>query len=271
MMNGWIKIHRDLSNHWIWTNSKYLRAWLSLLMDANHTDKSRLYKGQLVKIKRGESVGSLQSWSLKWKMTISQTRQFIKLLENDIMVSKETAQGFTKLTICNYDTYQSQSQENHKRTASKPQVNRILTATPKECKELKELKELKREPKSKQLSQIKNSFKELKNKFTNADVELEFDKFTDWMDSKGKTYKNYTAAFRNWLRRANAFEKRNISNNKSFNKTPTGLVKAYCTKCTGQLLFNKQPYPSATSDCCGADLSVDPVINNKAKGISGLA
>ena len=36
--------------------------------------------------------------------------------------------------------------------------------------------------------------------FGNVDVAAEFEKWQDWMLSKGKTYKNYNSAFKNWLR-----------------------------------------------------------------------
>ena len=44
------------------------------------------------------------------------------------------------------------------------------------------------------------NLKEYKEIFINKDVGLEFDKWNDYMLSNGKTYKNYSAAFRNWLR-----------------------------------------------------------------------
>jgi hypothetical protein len=40
----------------------------------------------------------------------------------------------------------------------------------------------------------------LQEEFDSIDVSMEFKKWQDWMLSKGKTYKNYKAAFRNWLR-----------------------------------------------------------------------
>jgi hypothetical protein len=80
------------------------------------------------------------------------------------------------------------------------------------------------------------------------------------MDSKGKQYKDYSAAFRNWLRRADAFQRRSDGGNKvEFAKTPSGLWKAYCSKCNTMLLYKKPPYPNTTSECCGVDIyNYDP-------------
>ena len=69
------------------------------------------------------------------------------------------------------------------------------------------------------------------------------------MLSKGKTYKNYSAAFRNWLR--NDFEKNDKPILKKFNKTKTGLYIAYCEKCKAKHYPND--YQIKQSSCCGVN------------------
>lgn len=102
-----------------------------------------------------------------------------------------------------------------------------------------------------QLLDIRDNLKEYKEIFINKDVYSEFDKFNDYMLSTGKTYKNYAAAFRNWLRN-DQFTTKNIEKlAKQFKKTKTGLYIAYCKKC------NKKNYPNdyqlKQSSCCGVD------------------
>jgi len=200
-LTGWIKLHRDIREHWIWQNPVYYRAWSDMLMEANHKTKSRLYNGNLVIIKRGQIVGSLQSYANRWDMTVSQVRHFIDLLEQDKMVSKKTAQGFTHLSICNYDTYQSLQQADNTQNAHSPQAHRKLTATPKELKNEKNERNI--YSKQQQLENIKNSLDEYKLQFPTKDVQGQFDFFCDYLDSKDKRYKNYAAGFKNWLRRSN--------------------------------------------------------------------
>jgi len=61
-------------------------------------------------------------------------------------------------------------------------------------------KNLKEEDK-KSLDYLKNNLEDFKNdEFKNVNVNLEYRKFCDYLKSKGKRYKDYTAAFRNWLR-----------------------------------------------------------------------
>ena len=112
-----------------------------------------------------------------------------------------------------------------------------------------------KETKRNQLLDIKDNLKEYKEIFINKDVGLEFDKWNDYMLSKGKTYKNYSAAFRNWLR--NDFDTDSKTIEKKFKKTKTGLFIAYCKKC------NKKNYPNdyqlKQSSCCGVDWSPNQV------------
>ena len=114
-----------------------------------------------------------------------------------------------------------------------------------------------KETKRNQLLDIKDNLKEYKEIFINKDVGLEFDKWNDYMLSNGKTYKNYSAAFRNWLRNE-SFDVKDIKTiEKNFKKTKTGLFIAYCKKC------NKKNYPNdyqlKQSSCCGVDWSPNQV------------
>lgn len=39
-MTGWIKLHRQIMEHWIWEDSKRFKWWMEILLLTNHTDKS---------------------------------------------------------------------------------------------------------------------------------------------------------------------------------------------------------------------------------------
>ena len=47
-----------------------------------------------------------------------------------------------------------------------------------------------------------NVLAEYQTRYPELDVERELEKFRDHFIATGKTYKNWTAAYRNWLRRA---------------------------------------------------------------------
>ena len=78
-------------------------------MRANHLEAKIFISSMLVKIERGSFITSLKGLAKDYHCSISKIRTFLSLLENDTMISTETTHKFTKISICNYDTYQNQS------------------------------------------------------------------------------------------------------------------------------------------------------------------
>ena len=104
---GWIKIHRDIRNHWVWQKADYFKAWVYLLIKANHKSKTWLHNGNLVHIRRGELVTSLDAIAQDMNWSRSKVRHFINLLKKDTMIRTDSNTNYTHLSICNYDTYQA--------------------------------------------------------------------------------------------------------------------------------------------------------------------
>ena len=58
MMNGWIKISRELPKHWIWQDAERLKWWLDLLLMASWDDGQVLSGGsRLIEIKMMSALG----------------------------------------------------------------------------------------------------------------------------------------------------------------------------------------------------------------------
>lgn len=122
MMEGWIKTYRELQNHWIWKNDKYLKGWLWFLFRANHTENKILIGTEFIDIKRGEFITSISKICEATGMKAQSTRTFLRLLETDKMINKQTTSKLTKITICNYEYYQGDQQTKNKRT-NKPKTS----------------------------------------------------------------------------------------------------------------------------------------------------
>jgi hypothetical protein len=138
-MSGWIKIHRQLSDHWIWSKPEYLKWWIDILMSANIESKKVLIKGQLLEVNRGEVIYSYETWANRWKINKSKVLRFLKMLEKDSMIVLKSETITTRITICKYDTYQGE------RNDSETQVKRNWNASETQVKPTKEVKELKNE------------------------------------------------------------------------------------------------------------------------------
>lgn len=137
-MEGWIKLHRQIKDHWIWKSQNRFQWWIDVLLSVNHADSKVLIKGQLIECKRGQSVKSLETWAKDWNVTKKTVKDFFTLLQKDSMLVYEGLQITTRITVCNYDTYQIEV--NAEKQKSKRKVNgaETLTTPKQEGKEGKE-------------------------------------------------------------------------------------------------------------------------------------
>jgi hypothetical protein len=127
-MEGWIMLHRKIRSHWIWEDPVKLRWWIDMILEANHTDGTVNIGMQLIECKRGQSVRSLQGWSKRWGVSKSTVRSFFDLLKNDSMLCTENLAVTTRITILNYDDYQTlphakQTQRKRKPNATQTQAD----------------------------------------------------------------------------------------------------------------------------------------------------
>ena len=109
MSSGWIKLYRQLQDCWIWLDKEPFdkrSAWVDLLLTANHSDKKILFNGELITVKRGQILTSVRKLSAKWKWSVNKVYRFLKLLESDEMLQKESDKDRTLLTIVNYSIFQ---------------------------------------------------------------------------------------------------------------------------------------------------------------------
>lgn len=107
-MEGWIKIHRQIKDHWLWKSERRLKWWFDILLTVNHSDSKILIKGNLIECKRGQSVRSLETWAKDWNVTKGAVRDFFKLLESDQMLYTESLHITTRITVCKYEDYQTE-------------------------------------------------------------------------------------------------------------------------------------------------------------------
>lgn len=113
--NGWIKLHRQIRDNWIWSDAERLKAWLDLLLEVNHEDRQIQFEGHIKTIKRGQKLTSLRKLSERWGWSRNRVADFIRLLIEADMVTADRTRHGTLLTVVNYDFFQSQ-QDTHRAT-----------------------------------------------------------------------------------------------------------------------------------------------------------
>lgn len=143
---GWILLYRSIRDSWIWEKKPFdpARAWIDLILDANHDDGKVFTGSSLVKIKRGQDWVSVRSLAERWGWSKDRVRKFLKTLESDSMIRINTTPFGTLLTIVNYDNFQirQDSKRDTKKTPARAQTGRKPVRNKEGLKEeLKERKE----------------------------------------------------------------------------------------------------------------------------------
>lgn len=105
-MAGWIKIYRELADHWLAQHPEKLGWWVLLLLKVSHEDKKVLVGNQLIELKRGQIVASLNFLSELWQTSKRTAERFVDLLEKEQMLSRCVSRKVSIITICNYESYQ---------------------------------------------------------------------------------------------------------------------------------------------------------------------
>mgnify|MGYP003637217792 CR=1 FL=1 len=140
-MTGWIKIDRKVFEHWIFSDAWKFRNWIDLIGLVNYTDVKVEIGGVLFLCKRGQSLRSMQTLANRWKCDKSKVRRFLKLLESDGMIVLVNEHKTTRITICNYDSYQVDEIAEKTQTPRKQIADESQTKTNKNNKKNKEEKE----------------------------------------------------------------------------------------------------------------------------------
>ena len=109
MKAGWIKISRNINEHWLWRDAELLKWWLDLLLMAAWKDHKELHGKQLVTIKKGQLVASVSYLCNRWKRSRPMVENFLGNLEKDGMILKDVSGNISVITIQNYDSYQTQN------------------------------------------------------------------------------------------------------------------------------------------------------------------
>jgi hypothetical protein len=108
MDSGWIKIHRKIKDHWVFQNAEYFKAWIIMILEANHKNQKIIIQKELIECKRGQSINSIKTWTKLFgkKWSDQKVKTFFNLLRKDHMISQEGLKYSTRITILKYNSYQ---------------------------------------------------------------------------------------------------------------------------------------------------------------------
>jgi len=110
-VSGWIKLQRDILDHWIAQDAEYLLVWIRMLSEANFEPRTIMFNGQIVTVGRGQLIFGLKTYSDKTKMSEMRLRTLISLLEKHSMINRVKFSKYSLISIVNYDKYQTDNRQ----------------------------------------------------------------------------------------------------------------------------------------------------------------
>lgn len=109
--NGWVKVHRKMLDHWVSQEPELFAFWMRLLIEANHSDKKRMFNGALVEIKRGQTLFGLDAFEAKSGISKKRLRRYLDMLETEGMIGRQKTNKYSLISICNYEQYQLEGRQ----------------------------------------------------------------------------------------------------------------------------------------------------------------
>lgn len=122
---GWIKVWREMFSHWI-ADRPFCKgfAWLYLIAWAAFEDEQRHFMGRAWSLKRGTHVTSCRQLGRDWGWDHKKVGRYLKTLQQSGMIRPTDSPPCIVVTICNYDTWQS---EDAKRPTERQQTPQQVT------------------------------------------------------------------------------------------------------------------------------------------------
>ena len=200
-MSGWITLHRQIKDHWVYDNPDYFRAWVTLLMEVNYDKHKTLIKGKLLSCDRGESLLSQSNWACKFGKNWNRQRviRFFKLLESDEMIRTKNEHVTTRLIVNNYTKYQGINKDNRTgddtgddtahNTAHDTQLNKNNNITKKRAG-----KKSFKPPSEKEGA----DYCETMNYSVSPSYFINFYSANGWVQGKNKPVRDWKACLRTW-------------------------------------------------------------------------
>jgi hypothetical protein len=111
MSEGWIALHRGWRDNPVF-RGEFSRAdaWIWLVERACWKPTRYDIKGKTVTLQRGQLCASREQMAEAWDWSPSAVERFLTRLKTEQMIERETGQGKSVITVCNYAKYQDRAE-----------------------------------------------------------------------------------------------------------------------------------------------------------------
>jgi hypothetical protein len=106
---GFITLHRKLMDSKVFANETALKIWIWCLLSANHKEAHVSEFGSIVTVKRGQFITGRFRAESQLNINGKTWYKWMKFFESEKMITLNSSNKNTLVTICNYDTYQGKN------------------------------------------------------------------------------------------------------------------------------------------------------------------
>ncbi len=117
----WIKLYRKILKSPIWENEKALKVWVWCLVKATHKEREQLVGKTIVYLKKGQFVTGRKKASDELNMKERTVYDYLKLLEQLQMISINSNNKFSIVTVERWEDYQIEELKSNNKTTTKQQ------------------------------------------------------------------------------------------------------------------------------------------------------
>jgi hypothetical protein len=206
MHRGYIKLFRKMQDNKLWLSEPFTRsqAWIDLILLANHRPGVIRVRGNRVDVKRGQVGWSQVALAKRWKWSRGKVRRFLKELEkSDHQIVQQKNNITTLINIINYEQYQGNGTADGTADGQQTDSRRYTNKNDKNDKKGKNMARGQKIPTEFTITPPMKSW--LKKQDFKIKPEYETEKFIDHFVAKGEAKKDWVAAWRNWMRKANEY------------------------------------------------------------------
>lgn len=211
MANGYVKLHRKMTD-WEWyKDPNTFRVFVHLLLSAQY--KETEFWGHT--IKPGQVVCGRKQLAEELDLSEAAIRVALKHLKSTSEIAIKTTNKFSIITIVKWGIYQCLIDDNDQQN-SQQRDQQVASKIKKRdhIQEFKESKNIERVPRAPTFEEVSEYVKE---RGYEMDPEAFFDYYqeTDWHKKNGQPIKDWKASVRTWARREKEFRKNATEGNGS--------------------------------------------------------
>lgn len=229
-MSGFVAIYREMTEHHLFAgDSARLGAWTWLVAKACWRPTKFNVNGKTITLDRGQFCTSMRDLAEAWGWSKSSVERFLTRLKTETMIETHTGTGRLIVTICNYSKYQDVSEQAGTATGT---PTGTAAGQQRDTKEQENKGTIEEEPigspslpeKPKPVSRAHALPADWEPKLTPAAQRIvdgwppgkfvhELARFRDHAADKGRTSKDWQAAFRTWITKSDEWMKQNGNRN----------------------------------------------------------